>query len=109
MKDFFPPIIIGMICILIGLINMKGHTSTLRFYHRRKVSEENRLPFGKTSGLGTIICGAALLICGTLAAIGFYTECRTPFIIGAVVLVTGLVVGLGISLYAMIKYNKGIF
>ena len=28
---------------------------------------------------------------------------------GAVIVVVGLVIGLALSLYAMIKYNKGIF
>ena len=109
MKDFFPPIIIGLICILIGIINMKGNISTLHSYHKKRVSEENRIPFGRTIGLGTIICGGALTACGALSAIGYYTESRAPFIIGAVILGVGLVAGLGISIYALIKYNKGIF
>jgi hypothetical protein len=44
-----------------------------------------------------------------LSAITLYTENQTFILVGTVLLVVGLVVGLGLSFYAMIKYNKGIF
>ena len=33
----------------------------------------------------------------------------TPIILGTVILGIGIIAGLGLSFYAMIKYNKGIF
>lgn len=100
---------IGIVCIIIGISNRKGNISTLHSYHRKRVSEEDRIPFGKLVGLGTIIIGIALIIGGGLnfAAVSLQNDLFS--ILGTVVMVLGLIAGLGISFYAMKKYNKGIF
>ena len=101
--------IIGVICIIIGISNRKGNISMIHSYHRERVSEEDKAPFGKAVGLGMIIIGVALIVmCGlmTLASVMQQSIYAT---IGIVALVVGLAVGLGISFYVMIKYNKGIF
>ena len=102
-------VILGIVCIFIGILNRKGNISTLHSYHRKRVSEEDRLPFGKMIGIGTIIIGASLILMGTLSFIAESTEQNLYNIIGSVLLIAGLVVGFVISFYAMIKYNKGIF
>lgn len=109
MKEFIISLIIAITLIVIGVLNTRGNISTLHSYHRKRVSEENRLPFGRLVGLGTIIVGVAVMICGVLYLIASYNNSQTLTIIGTVVLIVGITVGLGISLYAMIKYNKGIF
>ena len=38
---------IAVLLIVLGVLNMKGNVSSLHSYHRRRVSEEDRLPFGK--------------------------------------------------------------
>ena len=38
---------IGIVCIVIGVLNTKGNISMLHAHHRKRVSEENRLPFGR--------------------------------------------------------------
>ena len=107
--NFIISIAIGVICIVLGIINMKGNISTLHSYHRHRVSEEDRIPFGKAVGLGTIICGISCVIFSAFSAVAFYTETKLFSLIGTVILISGLALGLGISFYAMIKYNKGIF
>ena len=101
--------IIGIICIVIGISNRKGNISALHSYHRKRVSEENRLPFGKMVGLGMIIIGIAFVLVGFLSLIATILQNNTYLIIGNVTLIVGLVVGSVIAFYAMFKYNKGIF
>lgn len=109
MDNFFVPGILGVILIVLGVMNMKGNISSLHWYHRQRVTEEDRKPFGKLVGLGTLIIGVALVISGIMFWISEVTATELWLIIGCVITVVGIVVGLVLSFYAMIKYNKGIF
>ena len=103
------PFFLGLIIVVIGISNMRGNISTLHSYHRNRVSEEDRIPFGKKVGLGTIICGCAIMIFSVLSAISLYTSKQLYTFAGTVILIEGLIIGLIITLRAMIKYNKGVF
>ena len=103
------PIILGVFISMLGVFNMRGNISSIHWYHRKRVTEKDRLPFGRMVGLGTVICGVSIAVFGCLS---FATEkTRLDFftVIGSVVVIVGLATGLALSLYAMIKYNKGIF
>jgi len=106
---FIIPMLVGIVCIGFGVSNMRGDISSLHSYHRHRVSEKDRIPFGKEVGLGTIIIGIGIIFYSILSAITLYTENDTFLNIGSVVLIAGIVVGIGMSFHAMIKYNKGIF
>ena len=43
--------LVGVVCIVLGISNMRGNISSLHSYHRHRVSEEDRIPFGKQVGL----------------------------------------------------------
>ncbi len=101
--------LVGVICIVLGISNMRGNISSLHSYHRHRVSEEDRLPFGKRVGLGIVIVGAGVIIFSIFSALTVYTEKDLFALIGVAVLIVSIVVGLIISFKAMIKYNKGIF
>ena len=101
--------IIGVVCIIIGISNRKGNISLLHSYHRKRVSDEDRLPFGKLVGLGTIIIGVALILVGGLHFVANIVQENIYSILANVILIVGLVIGLGINFYAMFRYNKGIF
>ena len=101
--------IVGAVCVALGIAHTKGHISSLHAYHRNRVREEDRIPFGRTVGLGTIIMGGALCVNGILGGVGYLTGEKLFTWIGIGVMSVGLLVGLGISFYAMVKYNKGIF
>jgi len=109
MDNFLVPGILGVISTVLGVMNMKGNISSIHWYHRHRVTEENRKPFGRLVGLGTLIIGVALIISGILFWISETTATELWLIIGCVITVVGIVVGLILSFYAMIKYNKGIF
>jgi hypothetical protein len=37
--------LVGVVCIVLGISNMRGNISSLHSYHRSRVSEEDRSPF----------------------------------------------------------------
>ena len=101
--------LVGVVCIVLGISNMRGNISSLHSYHRNRVSEEDRIPFGKQVGLGTIIVGIGIIVFSVLSSVTLYTENDIFIFVGTAVLIIGIILGLVISFRAMIKYNKGIF
>ena len=101
--------LVGVVCIVLGILNMRGNISSLHSYHRHRVSEEDRIPFGKQVGLGTIIIGVGIMIFSVLSSVTLYTENDIFILIGTAILIIGIILGLVISFRAMIKYNKGVF
>ena len=102
MEEFIIQIIIGLALIVVGIFNMKGKISLLHSYHRKRVKEEDVIPFGKKVGIGSIIIGITIIIAGTFSILN-YTY------ISNVILGIGLIIGCILIFYAMLKYNKGIF
>ena len=109
MLSYIVTFFVGIICIIIGVSNMRGNISSLHSYHRNRVSDEDKIPFGKQVGLGTIIVGVGVIIFSILSSITLYTENNVFALIGTAIMIVGIIVGLLISFAAMIKYNKGIF
>ena len=101
--------LVGVVCIVLGISNMRGNISSLHSYHRSRVSEEDRIPFGKQVGLGTIIVGIGIIVFSVLSSVTLYTENDIFILVGTAVLIIGIILGLIISFRAIIKYNKGIF
>ena len=101
--------LVGILCIALGISHMRGNISSLHSYHRHRVLEEDRIPFGKQVGLGTIIVGIGIIVFSILSAVTLFTENNLFTLIGIAFLIISIVLGLVISFLAMIKYNKGIF
>ena len=101
--------LLGALIIIIGIRNVKGDVGSLRRYHRKRVSEEDLIPFGRKIGTGTIIIGCVVIVkaCAQLAAEKWNMPLADT--VGTVVLIAGLAAGFAFILYAMIKYNKGVF
>ena len=109
MPEFIATGAVGILCVVLGLINMSGNISSIHSYHRKRVSPENILPFGKMVGLGTVIMGVGIILFSIFSAITFCTDNDTFVLIGTVVMIASFVVGMALSFYAMKKYNGGIF
>lgn len=109
MESSIVTLLVGIVCIALGISNMRGNISTLHSYHRHRVSEEDRLPFGKKVGFGTMIIGIGISVFSGLSAITFYTENNIFIQVGSAIMILGIAIGLVISFRAMIQYNKGIF
>ena len=102
-------IVVGIVCIILGILNRKGNISFLHSYHTKRVAEEDKIPFGKMVGNGTIIIGVALILFRAFAIASIIMQNALFTTVGTVVMIVGLVVGLGFCFYAMFKYNKGVF
>lgn len=109
MDGFIVAFLIGVLCIILGISNMQGNISSLHSYHRHRVSEADRIPFGMQVGLGTIVIGIGIIIFSVLSAITLYIKSDLLVLIGTALLIISLIVGMIISLRAMKRYNGGIF
>ena len=109
MSTIITPIILGIIIMILGISNLRGNISSIHRYHRHRVAEENKKIFGKYVGAGTLIIGIAMIIFGGLTFLTETTKNNIYIITGSGILIISIIVGMTISFYAMIKYNKGIF
>ena len=98
-------LVFGALLCVLGAINMTGNVSSLHSYHRHRVKEEDKKPFGRLVGLGTALVGVSILTNGILSMI----SPSKYEIVGLVILIAGIVSGIALNIIAMIKYNKGIF
>ena len=107
--EFALTIIIGLILVVLGISQMRGNISSLHSYHTHKVKEEDRLPLGKRTGLGSIIIGLSIIANGLLMHFSAALNNSALFALGMVILLVGVLVGIVIALRAIIKYNHGLF
>lgn len=90
---------IGIVFVVFGyLLWKKEKISLLHDYHCDKVSEENKKIFCTISGIGVTLIGIGLLITAMIIGI---TDSAWSFIAFAV----GFCAGLGMLIYAGIRYN----
>ena len=109
MKELIAMIIMGVVCIVLGIINTTGNISTIKYHQRHRVAPENRLAFGRLVGSGTILIGVGFLVGGALFLLSQLQENPALETAGGIVSIIGAVVGLVIVVFATIKYNKGLF
>ena len=104
-----PVLLLGLLISVMGIINMTGNINSLHSYHRHRVKEEDRAPFGRMVGGGTLTVGMGVIVFSVLMMIFDATAAQPLMWIGVVVMLTCIIVGLAISFWGMFKYNKGIF
>ena len=109
MTDLIVSLAIGTLLMIMGVLNIKGNVSMLHKYHTKRVAPEDIKPFGKLVGIGSIIAGDGLVIKGVFSFISQSTCSHALDVVGTVFLIANLVVGIGLILFAIIKYNKGLF
>ncbi len=95
-------LIFGICITVLGIFNLKGNISSIHWYNRLKITEENRKKYGKSMGIGSLIIGICMTITAILQMI-FYNE-NIWYIT-----VIGIIIGLIFMIYGQIKYNRGIF
>ena len=109
MGEIIGTFIAGIALIVIGIFNRKGNISMMHSYHRKRVSEEDIIPFGKKIGLGMLIIGAAIVVSSICLTITYFTENKIFEYIGVGIMILSLIAGLSVIFAAMKKYNKGVF
>ena len=95
-------IIIGIRLRFLGFSNFKGNISSIHWYNRRNVSENDIPKYGRCMGSGGMIIGFSLIISALLEII--FSSSVFDYII-----LFGCAIGVIIMLYGQFKYNKGIF
>lgn len=108
MEDIFA-IVVGIVIIVLGILNCKGNISMVHSYHTKRVKEEDKRPFGRLMGIGSIIIGCAVIIMGSFNLIATSLQKEIFSLIGTIILIASLIIGIAIIIYALYKYNKGIF
>ena len=101
--------IVGAILIILGISHIKGNISSLHSYHIKNIKEEDILPFGKRVGIGNIIIGIAIKIYSVLMAIFETLKIKMLLAVSIFVLLIGILIGIEITLRAIIKYNHSLF
>ena len=109
MTSAIGPILIGILLVLLGLSNRKGNINSIHWYHRSHIAEENMAAFGCLIGTGTLIIGIAIVLFGLLSILTEVTQNNLFLSIGSILVIIGCIIGLAMSLYAILKYNRGIF
>ena len=102
MEEYILPMIVGLLIVVMGMINLKGNISTLHWYHRQRVSEADRLPFGRLVGTGTILIGAALILFGMLSYAADYLQNPMYETVGTVIMIVSFV---GMMLINIFSWN----
>ena len=102
-------IFVGIVCIVLGVLHLLGNVSTIHAYHRKRVSPEDMPAFGRLVGIGSIVIGVGVIMMGVFTLLAQSLGSPIYETIGSGILIGALVIGLGISFFAMMKYNKGIF
>ena len=102
LRDSLSRLGFGVICVMLGVFNMRGNIASIHWYNRRKVTKENQRAYCMFVGLGTLLIGISMIVAGILQTfVGVEA--------GAFVIVGGFLVGISLILYAQFKYNRGIF
>ncbi|MCH5353932.1 MAG: hypothetical protein J1E06_10785 [Acutalibacter sp.] len=102
MEKFIIMILLGAVIVILGISNIRGNISSIHWYNRRKVSENDIPKYGKCMGIGSVIVGFSLVIPAVLE-LAFQSD-----LFDYIVLI-GCIIGVVIMVYGQIKYNKGIF
>ena len=95
-------LIIGIILIFLGFSNFKGNISSIHWYNRRNVSENDIPKYGRRMGSGSMIIGFFFFFSALLEII--FSSSVFDYII-----LFGCAIGVIVMLYGQFKYNKGIF
>ena len=101
--------LIGALCVALGRRVKDGNISLLQSYHTHRVTEDDMPHFCKSMGLGLIILGGGLVGFGVIGVLALCVKLDLFTVLAFVCLAASLFVGLVLCLYALIKYNKGIF
>lgn len=97
LRQNIPPFVIGCLLVLLGIFNMRGNISSIHWYQRRKVTKENQPAYCRCRGIGTALCGIAVII-----GVAFPDARGVLF---SILLCAGLL----LMVFAQFKYNKGLF
>ena len=95
-------LLLGGFLIALGILNIRGNLSSIHWYQRQRITQETARPYGKWMGSGSVVIGGGLILGGVLAWTKWSLAC--PY-----VAIAAIAVGIGLMVYAQVRYNKGLF
>lgn len=102
-------IVIGLVFVVISILNFNGNVKMLHSYHTKNIKEEDVRAFGRLVGIGVFIVSMAIITLGALMIPSALLENEMYITISYFVSIPLFVIGIGIALFAIKKYNKTIF
>ena len=102
-------IVIGLVFIVIAIMNFKGNIKMMHSYHIKNVKEEDVKPFGRLIGIAMLIVALAIITLGSLMIPATLLEDEMYITVSYFISIPLFVIGLGIAIFAVKKYNKTIF
>lgn len=99
---------VGVVCIVIGILNILGNVSMLHSYHIDNLKKEDIPKFGKRVGTGMIIVGVSIIFSGVGMIVSEITSNENYLLYGEIIMAIGLIIGIAITLITIKKYNKKI-
>ena len=109
MSDYIAPFIIGAMLSLLGILNMTGNIRSVHLNQRKNVTPEGIRPFSMLIGAGTLIVGISCILFGISGILSVKYNIDMISVIGAVILSIGAIFGVLINVFAILKYNFGLF
>lgn len=91
----------GILISVVGIINLRGNVSTIRYRHRRKVREEDLPKYARAIGTGNLITGVALILSSFPELWDESTKSS--------ILLLAVSIDFGFVLYGQLKYNHRFF
>ena len=102
-------IVIGIVFLVISIMNFTGNIKMMHSYHIKNIKEEDVKPFGRLVGVGLLIVSVAIITLGVLMIPATLLEDEMYITISYFISIPLFVIGIGIALFAIKKYNKTFF
>ena len=96
---------LGAFVFVFGIFNLKGYVT---FIHKQWIEEKTKKIYGRLMGIGCLLIGSALMLYAGCSFAAEKLQNEQIYLGGSLAVVILIVVGLGLDLYAMIRYNKSI-
>ena len=101
METVWFALVLGVFVFIFGILNLKGYVT---FIHKQWLEEKTKKIYGRLMGIGCLLIGSALML---FAGCEVFLK-EQAYLTGTLIVVILMVVGLGMCLYAMIRYNKSV-
>lgn len=109
MTAYVAPIVLGAMLSLLGILNMTGNIRSVHLNQRINIIPEDIDMFSKLIGIGTLTVGISCILFGILEILHDLFYYKIFIIVGIIIISLGSIIGCGICIYSILKYNFGFF
>lgn len=98
--------VLGIACIILGCFTAKGKGIALLLLRRKRISEENLIPFGKQYSIALFVFGTAIILFGAVGFFSLQYRSESLIHIASIIGHSGMIGCLVISAGAINKYVR---